>query len=93
MYAGEIVEEGDVFEVFHNPVHPYSQALLSSLPRCRKNEEKLKTIEGTVPRITEKKPECRFRNRCSYANDICAAAVPEKKQISQTHTVRCHNRG
>lgn len=93
MYAGEIVEEGDVFEVFHNPVHPYSQALLSSLPRCRKTEEKLKTIEGTVPRITEKKPECRFRNRCPYASSICAEAVPEKKRISQTHTVRCHNRG
>lgn len=93
MYAGEIVEEGDVFEVFHNPVHPYSQALLSSLPRCRKTEEKLKTIEGTVPRITEKKPECRFRNRCPYASSICAEAVPEKKRMSQTHTVRCHNRG
>ena len=93
MYAGEIVEEGDVFEVFHNPVHPYSQALLSSLTRCRKTEEKLKTIEGTVPRITEKKPECRFRNRCPYASSICAEAVPEKKRISQTHTVRCHNRG
>lgn len=93
MYAGEIVEEGDVFEVFHNPVHPYSQALLSSLPRCRKTEEKLKTIEGTVPRITEKKPECRFRNRCPYASSICAEAVPKRKRISQTHIVRCHNRG
>ena len=93
MYAGEIVEEGDVFEVFHNPAHPYSQALLSSLPRCRKTEQKLKTIEGTVPRILEKKPECRFRNRCPFASDICAEAAPGIRHISATHTVRCHNRG
>ncbi|HPX70905.1 MAG TPA: ABC transporter ATP-binding protein [Bacillota bacterium] len=92
MYAGEIVEEGEVGEIFKNPLHPYSEALLSALPKIKKKEGRIKTIEGTVPRILEKKAECRFCNRCPYADDICRTAAPETKFVSEGHSVRCHKR-
>lgn len=54
MYAGEIVEQGDVFEIFDNPLHPYTRLLMKALPRVTKHQARLQTIDGTVPRITEK---------------------------------------
>jgi oligopeptide/dipeptide ABC transporter ATP-binding protein len=90
MYAGEIVEEGTVFEIFQHPTHPYAKALLSALPRCRKTERRIDTIDGAVPRILEKKNECRFCNRCPSAMDICRGKRPEVRHLSDTHTVRCH---
>ncbi|MBR4142802.1 MAG: ABC transporter ATP-binding protein [Firmicutes bacterium] len=92
MYAGELVEEGEVHEIFRNPVHPYSQALLAALPKIKKSEGMIQTIEGTVPRILEKKPECRFANRCSYADETCRCSSPEAKFIADGHMVRCHKR-
>lgn len=55
MYAGEIIEMGDVYEIFKNPIHPYTKLLMQALPRITKNRGRLTTIEGSVPRITEKK--------------------------------------
>ncbi|MBR3719729.1 MAG: ABC transporter ATP-binding protein [Firmicutes bacterium] len=92
MYAGELVEEGEVHEIFRNPVHPYSQALLAALPKIKKSEGTIKTIEGTVPRILEKKPECRFANRCPYADDACRCTSPEGRFVSEGHMVRCLKR-
>ncbi|MBQ3660628.1 MAG: ABC transporter ATP-binding protein [Firmicutes bacterium] len=92
MYAGELVEEGEVHEIFRNPVHPYSQALLAALPKIKKSEGTIRTIEGTVPRILEKKPECRFANRCPYADETCRCSSPEAKFIEDGHMVRCHKR-
>ena len=92
MYAGELVEEGEVHEIFRNPVHPYSQALLAALPKIKKSEGYIQTIEGTVPRILEKKPECRFANRCPYADDECRCAAPPVKEAAPGHMVRCHKR-
>ena len=92
MYAGELVEEGEVHEIFRNPVHPYSQALLAALPKIKKSEGMIQTIEGTVPRILEKKPECRFANRCPYADETCRCSSPEAKFIAEGHMVRCHKR-
>lgn len=92
MYAGELVEEGEVHEIFRNPVHPYSQALLAALPKIKKSEGMIQTIEGTVPRILEKKPECRFANRCPYADETCRCSSPEAKFIADGHMVRCHKR-
>jgi len=92
MYAGELVESGEVHEIFRNPVHPYSQALLAALPKIKKSEGTIRTIEGTVPRILEKKDECRFANRCPYADDECRCRKPEPKFIAEGHMVRCHKR-
>lgn len=90
MYAGELVEEGSVYEIFKNPLHPYSRALLGALPRCRKRDHRIATIEGTVPRIMEKKDECRFHNRCPFAKDICRSSRPSIWDCGNGHTVRCH---
>lgn len=92
MYAGEIVEEGTVFDIFKNPVHPYSRALLSTLPRYHKSLRRIAAIDGNVPRITEKRAECRFRNRCPYSSEDerCATQSPNAVSFGSGHIVRCH---
>ena len=89
MYAGEVIESGDVFEIFENPCHPYTTLLMKSLPRKTKAEGKLQTIDGSVPRIVDKKPECRFANRCPYAEERCFREAPEAVKVSDTHICRC----
>ena len=93
MYAGEMIESGDVFEIFRNPTHPYTRLLMQALPRKTKKEGRLQTIEGYVPRITEKKPGCRFANRCPYAVDKCFNETPEAVFVSEDHYCRCHLAG
>ena len=93
MYAGEMIESGDVFEIFRNPVHPYTRLLMQALPRKTKKEGRLQTIDGSVPRITEKKPGCRFANRCPYAKDKCFYVTPEAVFVSEDHYCRCHLAG
>ena len=90
MYAGEMVESGAVFEIFENPKHPYTRLLMQALPSGTKKDGRLQIIEGSVPRITEKKPGCRFANRCPYAKDVCFAETPDAVDISDTHFCRCH---
>ena len=90
MYAGEIVEQGDVFEIFDNPLHPYTRLLMKALPRVTKHQARLQTIDGTVPRITEKKQGCRFCNRCPYAKEICENTKVPTAFISPTHSYSCH---
>ena len=90
MYAGEMVETGDAFEIFENPKHPYTKLLMQALPRKTKAEGRLQTIRGSVPRITEKKPECRFANRCPLAQDICFQASPQTVMVKEDHMCRCH---
>jgi oligopeptide/dipeptide ABC transporter ATP-binding protein len=93
MYAGEMVETGDVFEIFKNPVHPYTRLLMAALPRKTKDEVRLQTIEGNVPRITEKKLGCRFANRCPYATEKCKTEDPPMIMVGEDHMVRCHEIG
>lgn len=90
MYAGELVECGDVYQVFEHPSHPYSQALMASLPRVRKSEGRIHAIEGSVPRILEKKPECRFANRCPYACPQCSTEAPPMQDLGEGHRIFCH---
>ncbi len=66
MYAGEVVEQGTVYDIFDNPRHPYTRLLMKALPRKTKKEGRLQTIDGSVPRLTENKPGCRFENRCPW---------------------------
>jgi oligopeptide/dipeptide ABC transporter ATP-binding protein len=90
MYAGELVEEGTVFEIFEKPAHPYSKALLSALPRGHKSEGRIAAISGTVPRIMDKANHCRFHNRCPKAKESCRKENPTFISLSETHRVRCH---
>ncbi|MCQ2547393.1 MAG: ABC transporter ATP-binding protein [Clostridia bacterium] len=93
MYAGEMVEQGDVFEIFENPQHPYTKLLMKALPSGTKNDGRLQTIDGSVPRITEKKPECRFANRCPLADEKCRTENPPMEWISDTHYCKCFHLG
>ena len=90
MYAGELVEQGDVFEIFREPKHPYTRLLMKALPRGTKQEGRLQTIDGTVPRLMKVQPGCRFANRCPLAKEICHNQDPAVRALSATHTYRCH---
>ena len=92
MYAGEVVEQGEVLEIFREPRHPYTELLMKALPRRSKLEGRLQTIEGNVPRLMSEKPGCRFSNRCPLATAECGHEDPPLKQNGKTHGYRCHNR-
>ena len=85
MYLGEIVEEGLKEEIFTNPKHPYTQALLSAVPKYGKTTEEL--LKGDLP--SELPKGCKFSSRCKHSADNCELACPEFVQISPTHKVRC----
>ncbi|MBQ1418403.1 MAG: ABC transporter ATP-binding protein [Firmicutes bacterium] len=89
MYAGEVIEYGDVFEIFEKPLHPYTTLLMKALPRKTKHEGRLQTIDGNVPRILDKKPGCRFANRCPYAMEKCKGNTPPEIFVSAEHKCRC----
>lgn len=88
MYGGEIVEHGTVNEVFKVPLHPYTEGLLSSLPRIDITQEKLKPIRGMVPSMLQMPKGCRFGNRCEYGKEICQNANPSLLKIDGRE-VRC----
>ena len=87
MYAGRIVEQAPSKEFFSNPNHPYSKALLKSLPSNR--GEKLETIQGQPPTLSQVINGCKFNPRCEFCMDICSQQIPELKNISQTHKSAC----
>lgn len=87
MYAGRIVEKAPSDEFFRNPIHPYSKALLNSLPSNKTT--KLSTIKGQPPAITEKLDGCKFNPRCEYCMNICTKTVPQTTNITENHTAEC----
>ena len=87
MYAGNIIETADVFETFSSPLHPYTIALLESIPRPG---EPFKSIPGIVPSLINPLGGCRFHDRCSYAMEICLKVKPPFKEIKSGHYVSCH---
>lgn len=90
MYAGVVVERGTVDEIFYSPEHPYTWALLRSVPRLHSlNKENLYSIKGTPPDLLKPISGCPFAARCDYAMEICKEAVPETSKLSQTHDVSC----
>jgi peptide/nickel transport system ATP-binding protein len=90
MYAGEIVEEAPVRELFARAHHPYTEGLLAAMPRVGAKRERLAVIPGTVPPPTAWPTGCRFRDRCPYAWERCATEHPPLYQIDAGHTSRCH---
>jgi len=90
MYAGQIVEYGDIVEVFTNPLHPYTKALLSSVPSIRGRRRKLQSISGTPPNLLNPPSGCRFHPRCPFKVDLCMKEEPELIAASPNHFVKCH---
>ena len=88
LYAGQLMELGLVKSVIHEPKHPYTQALLSSIPRISKTEGKLPIIGGSVPNLLNPPPGCRFHPRCPFKMDICSKAVPNLTKVNDIY-VRC----
>ncbi|TYP78088.1 ABC transporter ATP-binding protein [Paenibacillus methanolicus] len=91
MYAGKVVEEGTVEEVFRNPQHPYTKGLIRSIPRMEDDVRRLYSIKGSVPLPGTIKQGCRFAPRCEFAMDRCAAELPELVQSGEEagHRSRC----
>jgi len=89
MYGGKVVEEADVVSLFKNPLHPYTEGLLRSIPRLDQETEKLHVIEGVVPNPLHMPKGCRFHPRCPYATDKCREAQPELEQVAPGRFVAC----
>ncbi|WAA13991.1 ABC transporter ATP-binding protein [Fervidibacillus halotolerans] len=89
MYAGKIVEEGDVHTIFQNPQHPYTKGLLQSIPDIRKKEKRLYSIPGTVPKPGSVKKGCRFYSRCNVRMPRCLHDQPPYYTTEENHKVRC----
>lgn len=91
MYLGKIVEIGTKKDIFQNPKHPYTQALLSAIPVVgkRKRENQI-ILEGDIPSPVNPPAGCRFHTRCPYATERCKTAVPELSCIDGEHKVACH---
>jgi len=89
MYAGEVVEESPVGELFEAPKHPYTQGLLASIPVLGEIKEKLAVIPGSVPSLRNLPPGCRFAGRCPHVMDICREKKPDLLKISDIRTARC----
>ncbi len=90
MYLGQIVEEGAVPDIFDRPLHPYTQGLLSSIPRMDGDRrEKLHVISGTVPLLHQMPSGCRFAPRCPYATDKCRNQMPPLQDVPGGQKVRC----
>jgi peptide/nickel transport system ATP-binding protein/oligopeptide transport system ATP-binding protein len=89
MYAGVVVEEGSVWQIFHQPCHPYTMGLLESLPGRRKKGEELATIPGAVPDPVNKPPGCPFHPRCSYVQESCRSEFPHMCTFAEDHLTRC----
>ncbi|MDZ7630876.1 MAG: ABC transporter ATP-binding protein [Gemmatimonadaceae bacterium] len=90
MYAGQIVEEAPVEALFAAPQHPYTQGLLSAMPRAGTRRQRLTTIPGTVPPPGAWPTGCRFADRCAHAWSRCTAEAPALHQIGNGLSSRCH---
>jgi oligopeptide/dipeptide ABC transporter ATP-binding protein len=90
MYAGKNVEYADISTIFKNPKHPYTIALLKSIPRLDLDVERLNIIRGTVPRLINPPSGCRFHPRCEHAMEICSKQEPPLVEVEKGHRVACH---
>ena len=93
MYAGEIVEYGDIYQVFENVLHPYTIGLFGSLPSLDKEVRRLSPIEGLMPDPSDLPDGCAFHPRCPYVTERCLQEKPAYRQAEPGHFVRCHRIG
>jgi peptide/nickel transport system ATP-binding protein len=92
MYAGKVIEEAPVGELFKNPRHPYTQGLIRSIPRIDTaaiRKPKLEAIAGVVPSLLDPPSGCRFAPRCKFVMDICRQAPPPLREVAPGHKVAC----
>ncbi len=89
MYAGKIVEEANVEELFNNPKHPYTKGLLASIPKIGNGRKKLETIEGIVPSPDQLPAGCSFHDRCVVSEDRCKNQSPTEVCVGKKHSVSC----
>ena len=93
MYAGQIIEETDVYTTFENPFHPYTKGLIASVPVLGSTKDELETIPGNVPNLIDLPAGCRFASRCTfrvkYNLEICTMTEPDLVTIEKGHSVRC----
>lgn len=90
MYAGMIVEMTDTYTLFSTPRHPYTNALIQSLPNQKGTKERLEPIHGAPPNLADLPTGCPFHPRCKFAEEICRTSRPELTDLTNTHQVRCH---
>jgi peptide/nickel transport system ATP-binding protein len=89
MYAGNLCEVADIKDLFRSPKHPYTQALLNSVPRLSQEGE-LQSIEGSVPNLVTPPSGCRFHPRCPHAMEVCKGVFPEMIEVAKNHQVACY---
>ncbi len=89
MYAGKVVETGGVREIFNSPSHPYTEALLASVPKLEEDVERLYAIEGQPPALHDLPPGCSFADRCPYVMERCREEFPPAFQVSESHQSAC----
>ena len=89
MYAGQVVEEGRAEDIFREPKHPYTQALLRSLPEFAEGKSRLQSLPGVVPGKYDRSQGCLLNPRCPYATDLCRSVEPELRQVGNRQ-VKCH---
>lgn len=90
MYLGEVVEIGRTEEIFKNPKHPYTKALLSSVPELNPQDEKERIhLQGELPSPENLPTGCKFHTRCTYVMEICKTSTPQVKEFSDTHNCKC----
>ena len=89
MYLGKIVEKSDVYTIFNEPKHPYTQALLRSIPKIGATRQELDPIKGMVPNPYLRPGGCPFHPRCAKALPECRTVAPSVTQLGDNHTVQC----
>ena len=90
MYAGKIVEEANVHDLFSEPLHPYTQGLLASLPRLSELDKEIEQLPGSVPDALDPPKGCSFHPRCKHATDQCVTTTPRFVTPKSGHKVACH---
>ncbi|MDR0252695.1 MAG: ABC transporter ATP-binding protein [Brucellaceae bacterium] len=91
MYAGQVVEQANVFDLFDRPSHPYTRGLLASIPKAteKRTGDRLSSIKGVVPNLAQLPTGCRFSPRCGDVMPICMQKAPELTDLGNGHTARC----
>jgi peptide/nickel transport system ATP-binding protein len=90
MYSGDIVELGEVNEIFYAPIHPYTKALLESVPSVVGDVDKFEPIPGPLPDPVNLPPSCRFHPRCPYQEKVCSEIRPKHERLENGTIVACH---
>jgi oligopeptide/dipeptide ABC transporter ATP-binding protein len=90
MYAGRIVEEANVYDLYRKPGHPYTRGLLDSIPRIDEKGQELRTIKGLPPNLMRIPSGCPFHPRCPMAQPVCVSEVPPLRHFVPTRASACH---